>query len=220
MPTSLISTGVQFPDNSIQTTAATGGGDYAMNAYASPTTWTKPAGLKAVKVTVVGAGGAGGSQPSVIGEAGGGGGGGAAILYLDAPAIPGPITVTAGAGINSFGPLCSATAGTAATSNTAPVNTGKLGGAGGTGSGGTVNLTGQSGGTAYRIGTSPNTAITGAGGDSLLGMGGAGLITNQNGNGNPGIAYGGGGSGATRFSAGSFSGGSGAPGIVIVEEFY
>ena len=35
------------------------GGNYILNQYTSPATWTKPTNLKAVKVKVVGAGGAG-----------------------------------------------------------------------------------------------------------------------------------------------------------------
>jgi hypothetical protein len=39
--------------------AAAGGGDYIMQVFTSPGTWTKPAGLKAIKVTVIGGGGSG-----------------------------------------------------------------------------------------------------------------------------------------------------------------
>jgi len=39
-----------------------GGGDYIMRVYTGPATWTKPTGLKAVKVTVVGGGGNGGAS--------------------------------------------------------------------------------------------------------------------------------------------------------------
>jgi hypothetical protein len=46
------------------------GGDYNMQVFESPGTWTKPAGLKAVKVTVVGGGG-GGYSPAGDGESGG-----------------------------------------------------------------------------------------------------------------------------------------------------
>ena len=38
-------------------TAAAGGGDYAMEVFSSPGTWTKPASVTAVKVTVIGGGG-------------------------------------------------------------------------------------------------------------------------------------------------------------------
>jgi len=40
--------------------AAAGGGDYVMQVFTSPGTWTKAAGLKAIKVTVIGGGGGAG----------------------------------------------------------------------------------------------------------------------------------------------------------------
>lgn len=43
------------------------GGNYAMQVYNSPATWTKPDGLKAVKVTVIGGGGASGPGPITSG---------------------------------------------------------------------------------------------------------------------------------------------------------
>ncbi|NBP16958.1 hypothetical protein EBU95_21690, partial [bacterium] len=52
-----------FNDGSTQSTAAAAGGNYVLKQYTSPATWTKPANLKSVKVTVVGAGGNGGSYP-------------------------------------------------------------------------------------------------------------------------------------------------------------
>ena len=230
MPTSLISTGVQFPDNSIQTTAAgASGGDYVMLAYVSPTTWTKPAGLKAVKVTVVGAGGNGGSSSATpaggnSGISGGGGGGGAVILYLDAPAIPGsPITVTAGPGTNSFGPLASAT----------------VGGNGGNGTAGGFNGAGGAGGTGTIPSPAPSGAIafTGTPGlgvpiavPQIAGMGGSSqLFYAQNMRaavpstaGAPNPFYGGGGAGAGIATPTTTprAGGAGGPGLVIIEEFY
>lgn len=216
MATSLISTGVQFPDNSIQTTAATGGGDYILASYVSPATWTKPAGLRAVKVTVVGAGGAGGPMttgPTANAIAAGGGGGGAAILYIDAPAIPGPVAVTAGPGTNSFGAFCSATAG--GTGGGGAGVSPAVGGTGGAGSGGTLNITGAAG---MPIGQPAATPFLGGnGGSSILGGGGRGAA---NAAGGAGGNYGGGGGGASKSSPGSFASGAGAPGVVIVEEFY
>jgi hypothetical protein len=44
--------------------AAAGGGDYIMQVFTTPGTWTKPAGLKAIKVTVIGGGGGATSNPS------------------------------------------------------------------------------------------------------------------------------------------------------------
>ena len=49
--------------------AAAGGGDYIMQVFTSPGTWTKAAGLKAIKVTVIGGGG--GVSGSAPGRTGG-----------------------------------------------------------------------------------------------------------------------------------------------------
>jgi hypothetical protein len=211
---------VAIPGNLVVTgsiTAGSGTGDYAMNAYVAPTTWTKPAGLKAVKVTVVGAGGAGGSAPTPTnGSASGGGSGGAAIEYIDAPAIPGPVGITAGPGTNSFGAFCSATAGAAGSGASGNIATG---GAGGSGTGGTVNINGNSGGGSFSV---PGQAysISGAGAPSILGIGGNTVVAGGVVNGTPGTGYGGGGSGSVKQGPGTSAGGTGAPGIVIVEEFY
>jgi hypothetical protein len=225
MPTSLVSTGIEFPDATTQTTAAVTGGGYALQNYVAPATWTKPAGLKAVKVTVVGAGGNGGSipvTPSPIISASGGGGGGATIEFIPAPSIPGPVAVTAGPGTNSFGGFCSATAGTNGAGNPTPATV-TLGGAGGAGSGGNINFSGSRGGYSGRITGSPVQYLGGEGGNSLLGSGGAGVLSPNTGVvGIAGTAYGGGGAGAAGQISASVPvvGGAGAPGIVIVEEFY
>jgi len=193
--------------------AAAGGGDYIMLAYVSPATWTKPAGLKAVKVTVVGAGGNGGvgtNAPGINYGGGNGGGGGAAILYLDAPAVPGPITVTVGSApskTSSFGPLVSATGGTngAASPGSGDAPTGPY--AGGSGSGGTVNVTGGTG-RGHGMGN---------GGSGASGFGfGAGLADIGGGGTRAGLNYGGGAIGSSNPTAGA----AGGAGIVIVEEFY
>jgi hypothetical protein len=236
MATTLVSTGIQFPDATIQTTAAAAGGGYVMRTYTSPATWTKPNGLRAVKVTVIGGGGGSGgarggptgpeSQPGTPVAAGIGGGGGSSIAYISAPSIPGPASVTIGAGgtagpapggeggvtsggaggTSSFGSYLSSTGGSGSSGGTP--------GTGGSGSGGDVNV---SGGRAQFAGRSAS------GQDTLL------SISNQYGGQGAGIAgvlYGGGATGA--FSAGSiqfspstpYAGAVGAAGIVIVEEFY
>lgn len=188
---------------SAQPQASVGGGDYAMAAYTSPNVYTKPGILKAIKVTVVGSGGNGSASPNVPAASfgGGGGGGGAAFLYLDAPALPAsPITITAGSGTNSFGPFVSATAGAAGP-----------GGAGGTGISGTVNMPGQPG-------TDGGNIVNG-GGQSHFGFGGQ--SRSSAGAGRAGGNYGGGGGGGAKASAGAVQpGGAGAPGVVIIEEFY
>jgi hypothetical protein len=193
--------------------AISAGGDYIMTAYTTPATWTKPAGLKAVKVTVIGAGGNGGSGTSAITYGGNGGGGGGAILYADAPAVPGPITVTVGTApskTSSFGPLVSATGGTNGTNATPGVNAPFGPYAGGAGSSGTVNFTGQDG-----IGAADATT-GGHGGASALFFGPSKVPVISGPFVRAGVVYGGGGCGGWSTNPG----GAGGAGIVIVEEFY
>jgi hypothetical protein len=200
-------------------TASVGGGNYVLNQYTSPATWSKPGTLKAVKVTVVGAGGRGGGSaagPSIVGG-GGGGGGGAAIIYIPAPSIPGPVAVTAGAGTNSFGGFCSATAGSSGSQPPAAAAVLNLGASGGVGTGGTINIGGSAGSNGV---PSQATSNSGAGGASILGGGGVGRNSSNSGAGNVGRNFGGGGGGAVANIPTSQLGGLGAPGIVIIEEFY
>lgn len=212
----------------ITISASGGGSTYNLQSYASPATWTKPAGLTSIKVTVVGAGGAGGAAPGSSGPGavfgglgGGGGGGGAAIQYIPAPSIPGPVSVTAGPGTNSFGGFCSATAGSVGGS-TGPGGTMVVsGGAGGSGSGGTFNIAGAGGDPGI-----PGNA-GGVGGPSILGGGGLGAVIPAStpgpgtASGSAGGNFGAGGGGSLRGATpGSTAGGAGASGIVVVEEFY
>jgi hypothetical protein len=68
--------------NWVSQAAAAGGGDYIMQVFTTPGTWTKAAGLKAIKVTVIGGGGgassAGGTSsfgsPAFLSATGGAGG--------------------------------------------------------------------------------------------------------------------------------------------------
>lgn len=211
--------------------ASVAGGDYVMEAYTSPATWTKPSTLKAIKVTVVGGGGSGGSasgstSPSLNGCGGGGGAGGASIIYLDVAALPAsPITITAGAGTNSFGAFCSATGGANAPTSSFASGSPNIGPGGAGGAGTTtpnpnvINLGGQQGVTGIQIGTANR--ISGQGGSSIFGAGALALINTANVNGNAATSFGSGGSGATRGnSPGTSTGGAGAGGVVVVEEFY
>lgn len=182
--------------------AISAGGDYVMNVYTAPGTWTKPAGLKALKVTVVGGGGAGKGGSGV-----GGGGGGTSIEYYDAPAIPGPQPYTVGSG------------GAAVTSN-------NNGNPGGTSSfGGPVaflSATGGSGGSpgAGGLGSNGNANFYGDYGTPSIGGGSfMGGLRNYTGpEGNNGNTYGGG--GTSNPPGNPTQGGAGVAGVIIVEEFY
>jgi hypothetical protein len=210
MPSSLNGTGVTFNDGTTQSTAATAG-NYIMQTFNSPATWTKAAGLKAVKVTVVGAGGNGGNGNLPTGRTGGAGGGaGVAVKYIPAPSIPGPVAVTQGTApskTSSFGAFVSATGGVNGTPAT-PGGVDGVSGAGGAGSGGDLNFTGSEGRTAFGFGYAGFGFSIGSPGNTA-----APPIKN-------GKLYGGGGAAGDGNTTPFVPGGTGAVGVVIVEEFY
>ena len=192
---------------------------FSIVQFTTSGTWTKSTGLKYVKVTVVaGGGGGGGGVAGVVGGRGGAGGG-ASIKYIAAATLGSTETVTVGTGgagaapsgtgtnggTSSFGAHCSATGG-----NGGPRGDVTSAVAGGTGSSGTINLSGQNGGIYHG-----NTSAGGIGGCSPIFSGGGvpgSIGAGENAKSNSG---GGGGGGAN-----GYSGGNGADGICIVEEFY
>lgn len=197
----------------------TGAGAPVVTIYTSPSPWTKPATLKAIKVTVVAGGGAAGTRPGTPAPStlGNGGGGGASIGWFSAPQIPGPVTVTVGAagatsipapvgtpgGSSSFGSLVSTTGGT----------------------GGNLPTVFAAGGTftpsPLVIGSpgNPANSVAGGGGNSGLGFGFAGELLNPAGPYPPQLNAKGYGAGGASAPTGNVSG-QGAPGLVVVEEFY
>jgi hypothetical protein len=214
--------------------AIAAGGNFVQQVYSSPATWSKPATVKAVRVTVIGGGGGGNGsrgnpEGGILGA--GGAGGGVAIEYLSAPAIPGPVTVTVGAGgtggpapgsdntrsaggtggTTSFGPFLSATGGAGGLSTP----TGNA--SGGIGSGGDLNIAGgRNNVNAFTVsgeglsGTNPFFVFDGA----------ISVTGSTNGNAAPGTSRGTGGGGAATTNTTPRSGGAGSGGLVIVEEFY
>ena len=95
--------------------AAAGGGDYVMQVFTSPGTWTKPAGLKAIKVTVIGGGGGGNSSPSTGGTSSFGSpaflsatGGASSPVSTGGAGSGGTINVSGGTGGSDAG-VCSVT---------------------------------------------------------------------------------------------------------------
>lgn len=184
--------------------------------FTSSGTYTKPAGLKSVIVEVVGGGGGGGgavNSSSAVGNKSSGGGGYSKKRIL-ASALGTTETVTVGAGgtpdntggTTSFGSHCSATGGEGGSTNV-PI--------GGIGIGGNINVAGS---PSPGNRSSDNSGLSG--GSSVLGGGGRGATSwdVQAGNGR---AYGGGGGGGGgRNGPVTLAGGSGAPGVCIVTEFY
>jgi len=172
-------------------------------AFTANGTFTIPTGVTAIKLTVVGGGGAGGSY-AVDGCGNqyfgvGGGGGGAAIKFLTSLTSGNTLAVTIG-GAAGTSSVASGTQTITTVSATGGSNGGNTNGvSGGIGSNGDLNIGG--GGTA--IGTS-------AGAASIFGGGGAGGGGASGPSGSSGRAYGGGGGGGS-------SGGAGAAGVVMIE---
>jgi hypothetical protein len=184
------------------------GGFSNMQVFESSGTFTVPAGITKVKVTVVGGGGNGATGGGSLSSGGGGGGGGGGAIEVVTGLTPGgtvSVTVGGAGGTSSFGAFCSATGG--------GNGSGGSPGDGGLGSGGQLNIGGSRGGfPTASAGSAANYAQGGAGGNSFLGGGGGNA--NVSATGNAGKAYGGGGAGG---STSGLAGGAGAAGVVIVE---
>ena len=159
--------------------------------FTSSGTFTVPAGVTALKVTVAGGSGAGGSAVACAYSGGGGGGSGTANSFLTGLTPGLTITVTVG-GVSGTSTITSGTqtittvsaagggTGGAGTSLSSPT-----GGAGGTASGGTQNISGSQGsygGTFAGVGGAGGVG-GGAGGDihssSNGASGGAGRVGNN-----------------------------------------
>lgn len=162
------------------------------------TTWSVPAYVYKLKVTVVGGGGGGGTSGSTIG--GGGGGGGGAIKII--PVNPGDVcTITVGSGgaAGSAGSLSRFVVGSyTITCNGGNPGSGGAAGIGGTATGGDLNISGASG--------QGQSADGGGGSAPFIGVGtGYGQAGSTN--------SGSGGNG----SSGLWTAKSGGSGVIIVE---
>lgn len=202
-------------------------------------TWTKPAGLKYAVVEVQGGGGAGGGAPSTdatqssAGAGGQGGGYARTVFAASALGSTEPVVVGGGGaavsgangnagGTSSFGAggtLVSAAGGAGGVALVASSGFGFTHGADSTQSiTGQVQIPGGGSGPVGRGGT--QSCHGSAGGTSHLGNGGGGR-GGPSANGQPGKGWGGGGGGAANvLSSSARPGGAGAPGLVIVTEYY
>jgi hypothetical protein len=201
-------------------------------------TYTVPAGVKAILVEVIGGGGGGGSADGAASSAGAGGGGGsggyASKLYIF-PASSYSVTVgTGGAGGVAQANGATGTAGNDSVFDTAGSPVTAKGGAGGSASGtaastvaavaggaggavstgGDVNCGGNPGGPGIRLAAAQE--VGGNGGSSVLGGGGAGTVNATGGN---ATNYGAGGGGAGTNGNTDRAGGNGSQGVIIVTEY-
>ena len=193
-------------------------------ASGSPYTWSKPAGLTGITVEIQAPGGGACSVSSSSGgQRAGAGAGGYCKKTIAVGALGATETVTVGAygaggtgaasngnngGNCSFGAHCSANGGVAS------VTSSDYGGNGGTATGGDINIPGQNGCSIFN---SPDPGHGGYGGNAMIGHGGGGGFNTD---GQAGQGYGGGGGGPSDTNSASRAGGNGAPGIIIVTEYY
>jgi hypothetical protein len=151
--------------------AAPGASSYIgknVQVFTSTGTFTVPTSVTALKVTVIGGGGAGEKVTATNKKARGGGAGGCAIEWLTSLTPGASIAVTIGAGgtaggdatagdggTSSFASYCSATGGQGGDTNSNGPSSGnqEIGHTGGAGSGGTFNFDGGYGGVNVRINT-------------------------------------------------------------------
>lgn len=166
--------------------------------FTSSDTFTIPAGVNAVKVTLVGGGGGGGYDGSY---AYGGGGGATAISYLTSLTPGSTIVVTVGAagtgssvGTNGGNSVIASGTQTITTVTAGGGQGGQYLAVGGTATNGTINISGGMG-----VGSNQSPNVIWGGGSSL-----SPLIWSNSGS----VGYGGGGVGSS---------GNGRPGIVIFE---
>lgn len=198
-------------------TIAAGSGTVSLPSVAYTSTWTKPAGLVAVKATVVGGGGQGGLVAGSWGV--GGSAGGVAVKIIPAASLGATEAVTAGyggsttapsastlagqnGGTSSFGAHCSATGGLGGPSGVFAGNTA-------TGVGGDYNLPGMNAAVGLSAGS--------AGASGLFGSGG--FTVSVDATGGSATGYGAGGASANT-SAPALRGGLGSSGVVIIEELF
>ena len=206
--------------------APSGGGSLLrQTVFTASGTWTKGAGTTKILAQGVGGGGGGGGGAYF---SSGGGAGGYASKFVNVTSIS-TVSVTIGSGgaggssangtsggTTSFGSHFTCNGGMGGQYNNA--YTSSKGGLGGSASGGDVNISGGCGGSGVKgIPSYYNYSTGGIGASSFYGGGGA--AAQYDGVAENGYAAGSGGGGTGFNSAGVYTGGTGANGIVIILEF-
>lgn len=200
------------------------------------TTYTPTTGTKTAVIYMVGGGGGGGgttgSNANVASAAGGGSGGylvkritGVSGTYTYALGSAGTAGTSSGGAGGGGGNTTFTNGGTTYTAfgggGGNPMTFGTTLATSGVGAGAAVSTNGDlnSGGTpgAPGIRLSGTIGVSGNGGSSQFGSGGAGITTGLNGN--PGIGYGAGGAGGLSNSSSASSGGVGTAGVIVVYEY-
>jgi hypothetical protein len=201
---------------------AAGGGGGRGQAFTSNGTFTIPAGVTALKVTVVGGGGNSGPAETNFYTFGiGGGGGGAAIKYLTSLTSGNTLSVTVGgaggtssvaSGTQSITTISATGGATGGRNPQSPICDGALGGSG---SNGDININGGGSTAGY---LAYETAVLSTGGNSIFGSTQRSRTRDSQNNylGENAINYGCGGSGPFRYNVNQ-SASSGFQGIVIFE---
>jgi hypothetical protein len=226
-----------YDANGAVVTGPTAGRFLRSTLLTSGTSFTTGVDTESIRIRVQGAGGGGGGCTSVASAAIGAGGGGAgayAERVFDvlpnsnyAYTIGAAGTGVSGAAGNNGGNSTFVVGGTTVTAPggtgapvAAPAATLKTaaGGAGGTiATNGDVNQAGPPGEYGVVLIVATPILASGAGGDSVLGAGGLGIIAV--GSGNNATGYGGGGGGSATGASTVRTGGNGTQGCVIVEEY-
>lgn len=214
-----------------------------MLALQTSGTWTKPAHLLAIRVRMVGGGGAGGGANSTIANNASMGGCGSSGSYSEAwfpaSALPSSVSVTVGAGgtgvsngtgnaggASSFGAfltapggLGAATVAEAATHGTAaPPPAAPAAGVATSQSGDAVLMPGNRADQPMRLSNGTTAVVLSNGGaDSPFAAGGRAVTT---GNGGAGVLGSGGSGSVSLGTAGATTGGAGGKGIVIIEHIF
>lgn len=201
------------------------------------TTYTVPAGTRAILVECVGGGGAGGGVINAATNSGAGGGGGGGAYSLTWKVTPKLTAFTCAVGAGGTGAsgatgnaggdttfdsgsICTGKGGAGGLVDTiATIHVGGNGGAGGLASAGVgdLKLDGPPGVAGLALAAA--IAVSGNGGASWYGAGALG-VKNATAGGTVPAVYGGGGSGACAISGGATqTGGAGANGVIVVWEY-